>query len=181
VLAKEFGLSAQFVCAEIQDLPPVLEGAFDIVYTSRGILGWLPDLGQWGQVIARCLRPGGFFYMSEVHPVAQVWDDEAPVGTLRLHYPYFEQPEPLILPVQGSYADRNAHVEQSVEYGWVHSLGEIITALAQAGLRIEFLHERPFQEWEMSFLEGHDDGTWWLPADAGGGLPLSFSLKATKR
>jgi SAM-dependent methyltransferase len=176
-LAAELGLTATFVRSDLYDLPAVLDGQFDVVYTSRGVLGWLPDLGRWAEVVAHFLRPGGVFYVTEIHPVAQVFAEEP---QLRLGYPYFPRREPIASPVQGFYADRTAQVRQPVEYGWVHSMGEIVSAVAGAGLRIQFLHEFPFVDWPVAFLVHHDDGTWRLPPDAGGELPLFFSLRATK-
>ncbi len=174
-LAAELRLDATFVRSDLYDLPSVLDGQFDVVYTSRGVLGWLPDLGRWAGVVAHFLRPGGVFYMTEIHPVAQAFAEEP---KLRLGYPYFPRPEPLAIPVHGSYADPTAQVHQPVEYGWAHSMGEIVTAVAAAGLRIEFLHELPFVDWPVPFLVRQDDGTWRLPPDAGGELPLFFSLRA---
>ncbi len=102
-------------------------------------------------------------------------------GDLRLLYPYFDRSDPLPFPVRGSYADRDAHVSLTVQYAWPHSMGEVVTVLAEAGLRIDFLHEFPFLFYPMlPFLERREDGTWWLPAAFPGELPLSFSLKATK-
>jgi len=91
------------------------------------------------------LKPGGTFYITEIHPVAQAFENEgvAP-GELRLQYPYWEHPEPLAFEVAGSYADRSAAVTTPTEYGWDHSLGEIVTALIDAGLRIESLREFPW-------------------------------------
>jgi SAM-dependent methyltransferase len=176
-LAAELRLDATFVRSDLYDLPVVLDGQFDVVYTSRGVLGWLPDLERWAGVVADFLRPGGVFYVTEIHPVAQAFAEES---ELRLGYPYFPRREPLAVPVQGSYADPTAQVRQPVEYGWVHSMGEIVSAVARAGLRIEFLHEFPFVDWPVPFLVRHDDGTWRLPPDAGGELPLFFSLRATR-
>ncbi len=108
------------------------------------------------------------------------WDDADDVTDLQLRYPYFDRAEPLPFPVRGSYSDRQAHVTQSVQYAWPHSMGEIVTVVAEAGLRIDFLHEFPFVFYQMlPFLEQRD-GAWWLPAGWPGELPLSFSLKATK-
>lgn len=157
----------------------MLDGEFDVVYTSRGVIGWLPDLGEWARVIAHFLKPGGIFYITEGHPVMWAFDDTEDVTGLRLKYPYFPREDPLAFPTKGSYADPSAHVEQPVEYSWVHSMGEIVTALAEAGLRIEFLHEFPFVEWPVPFLEERADGKWWLPEDQEGELPLFFSLRAT--
>jgi SAM-dependent methyltransferase len=179
-LAAEIGLESRFVCADLYELPSQLEGTFDVVYTSRGVLGWLPDINRWAQVAAHFVRPGGVFYLTEVHPFAQVFDDDEGVTGLRLRYPYFTTPEPLAFPTQGSYADRSAQVKQEVEYGWNHGLGEIVTGLAQAGLRIEFLHEFPFGEWPVSFLNPATDGTYRLPPENDGKLPLFFSIRATK-
>jgi len=181
-LADELGIRATFVESSLADLPDHLPGEFDIVYTSRGVLGWLPEVGRWAEVAAHFVKPGGFFYLTEVHPVLQVFDDEGDVepGRLELRYPYWTHVEPLAIEVRGSYADREAHVEASVEYGWNHSLGEIVTSVARAGLRVEFLHEFPFLEWPHPALEARDDGTWRLPGDKDGTLPLFFSMKASK-
>lgn len=180
-LSTEMGLDARFVCSEVLGLPTVLEGTFDIVYTSRGVIGWLPDLRGWAEVVAHFVRPGGCFYITEHHPVSLVWDDSEDIEELRLAYPYFERSEPLEFPTKGSYADRSARVEQPVEYAWIHSLGEIVSAIAEAGLRIEFLHEFPFSFYQgLPFLEQREGNTWWLPGAWRGELPLSFSLKATK-
>lgn len=179
-LAHDLGLEATFVQADVLDLPDLLDADFDIVYSSRGVLGWLPDLSRWGQVIAHFLRPGGILYITEIHPVAQAFDDDEGVTELRLRYPYFARPEPLEFPVKGSYADRSADVKQPVEYSWVHSLGEVVTAIAAAGLRIEFLHEFPEAPWPVPFLKQDPDGEWRLPPEQAGEIPLAFSLKATK-
>ncbi len=179
-LASELGVDARFVCSDISDLPAALDGEFDIVYTSRGVLGWLPDLRRWAQVVEHFVRPGGLFYITEQHPMLYAWDDAEDITEFRLRYPYFERSHPLAFSVRGSYADREAQVAQPVEYAWPHSMGEIVTAVAEAGLRIDFLHEFPFLFYPMlPFLE-HREGAWWLPAGQPGELPLSFSMKATK-
>jgi len=180
-LADELELDATFHHSELSELPQKLEGDFDVVYTSRGVLGWLPDIERWAEVSAHFVRPGGIFYVTEIHPVIQAFDDEdIGPGELRLRYPYFSRAEPLAFEVQDSYADRTAAVRSPVEYGWPHGLGEIVSALAAAGLRIDFLHEFPFVEWAVPFLEARDDGTWRLPTGQEGELPLFFSLRATK-
>lgn len=181
-LASELGIDARFVVSDLYELPRKLEGQFDVVYTSRGVLGWLPSIRRWADVVAHFVKPGGVFYVTEVHPVAQVFDDEGDVqpGDLRLRYPYWEHSEALSFQVEGSYADRSAPTEGLVEHSWNHSLGEIVTALIESGLSIEFLHEFDFAEWAMPFLESADDGRSRLPADVHGRLPLFFSVRATK-
>lgn len=183
-LAVETGFpDARFVESNLYDLPDVLEGEFDVVYTSRGVLGWLPDIRAWARVVAHFLAPGGTFFLTEIHPVVQAFENEgvAP-GELRLTYPYWEHAEPLTFEVKGSYADPTADVGVQVEHGWDHGLGEIVTALIDAGLRIETLIEHPFLDWKVDFLVEDPDGDdkWRLPPGGAGELPLMFSLRATK-
>ncbi len=181
-IATEIGHpDARFVQSDLYDLPGVLEGQFDLVYTSNGVLGWLPDIRRWAEVVANFVRPGGRFYITEIHPVVQVFDDDdvAP-GELRLRYPYWEHPEPLAFSVQGSYADPAATVAAPTEYGWDHGLGEIVTALIDAGLRIESLREYPFVNWPTPILVEAADGTHRLPSGSRGELPLFFSILASK-
>lgn len=182
-VADELGiLDARFVRSNLYDLPDALDGTFDVVYTSRGVLGWLPDIRGWARVVAHFLAPGGTFFITEIHPLAQALESEgvAP-GELRLAYPYWEHVEPLTFEVKGSYADPTADVgDDLVEHGWDHGLGEIVTALIDAGLRIETLVEHPFLAWKADFLVEDGEGQWRLPPETVGELPLMFSLRATK-
>ena len=180
-LAADVGLAARFVVSNLYELTANLEGKFDVVYTSRGVLGWLPDIRQWAQILAHFVAPGGFAYVTEVHPVAMAFDDEnVSPGELRLAYPYWEHEGPLTFQVQGSYADREAPTDGLTEHSWNHSLGEIVTALIDAGLTIDFLHEFDFCEWELPYLVEGADGKWRLPGDDHGRLPLFLSLRASK-
>jgi SAM-dependent methyltransferase len=180
-LASDAGIDARFVLSSVYDLPQNLDGTFDIVYTSRGVLGWLPDIRRWAQVVGHFVKPGGFFYITEAHPIAMIFDDEnVEPGELRLAYPYWEHELPLTFEVKGSYADRDAPTQGLVEHGWDHSLGEIVSALAEAGLHVEFLHEFDFLDWELGYLVKTADGMWRLPPGTKGQLPLFFSLRASK-
>lgn len=179
-LASELGIEATFVQSDVDELPDRLQGAFDIVYTGRGALCWLPSVRSWAGVIDHFLRPGGVFYMVEFHPLSWTLED-VDVTEPVVRYPYFERAQPIRFEVQGSYADRTAQVKSKVEYNWPHGLGEIVTALCERGLRLEFLHELPCTvNQQLLFLERRDDGYWYLPRDFPGELPLMYSLRAVK-
>jgi SAM-dependent methyltransferase len=172
---------ARFVESDVYDLPAKLDGGFDVVYTSKGVLGWLPDIRGWAQVMAHFVRPGGRFYIADIHPIAQAFESEGvSPGELRLAYPYWEHPEPLTFAVAGSYADRTAEVAATREHGWDHSLGEIVTGLVDAGLTICSLREYSFCAWQLDFTERGADGRWRLPGDLDGRMPLFFSILAEK-
>ena len=93
-LAAEAGIPARFIQCDLYDLPQHLTGQFDVVFTSHGVLSWLPDLDRWAQVIAHFLKPGGIFYIVEVHPIALLFDENRTDAELRLLYPYFQGAEP---------------------------------------------------------------------------------------
>jgi SAM-dependent methyltransferase len=180
-LALDMGLAADFVCCDLYDLPKLLTGQFDIVFTSYGVLSWLRDLPRWGQIVAHYLKPGGTFYIVELHPLAFVFDDAQGVSDLRVAYSYFPQGlEPTAWPVQGTYADRTAQVSQPVAYEWTYTLGDVLNALIGAGLRIEFLHEFPVCVDQMlPCMEQGADG-WFRLKEKHGAIPFLFSVKATK-
>jgi SAM-dependent methyltransferase len=179
-LAEQVNIDARFIENDVYSLPEKLDDRFDIVYTSRGVLGWLPDMDRWAAVAARYVKPGGFLYVAEGHPVSMVLDDEnVTPGELRLKYPYWQHPEPITFDVKGSYADRNANTDGLIEHGWNQSLGEIVTAIASAGLCIQSLREFDFAEWDMGYTEAAEDGKWRIPGPQGR-LPLFFTLKASR-
>lgn len=186
-LSAELSIPATFVRSDIYDLPRVLSGPFDIVFTSYGVLCWLPDLVGWAEVIAHFLAPGGTFYIAETHPFALVFYDEEDAGDLQVHYPYFHGPGPMRFEVAGSYAEPEAEATNRVTYEWTHTLGGIVNALISTGLEIQFLHEFPHACYEMlPFMEQDADGWWRLtPPDgstwAQDAIPLTFSLRARKR
>jgi SAM-dependent methyltransferase len=180
-LSKELSIDATFVCSNVYDLPQVLSGQFDIVFTSYGVLSWLPDLQRWGQVIAHFLKPGGLFYIAEGHPFIYIFNDESPSRDFKINYPYFLT-EPIKSEVQGSYADPTAQLVHTTQYWWNHSLSEIINALISAGLKINFLHEFPFCAWAClpDMEEGPDCMFRFKDERLRNILPLTFSIKATK-
>jgi len=179
-LAAELGMTARFILSSLYDLPQVLEEEFDIVFTSYGVVNWLPDLRAWAQIIARFLRPGGFFYVIDAHPFARVFYAEPDATDLRVWLSYWGGTEPRRWEGDGSYADKGARLRNRVTFEWQHTLGEIVTSLTDAGLRIEFLHEFPFCAWEIfPFTVRGADGYYRI-RDGGDLIPLLFSVRATK-
>jgi SAM-dependent methyltransferase len=167
------------VQSTLDELPEHLAGQFDIVYTGRGALHWLPDIRRWGAVVAHFLRPGGIVYAQDTHPVLYMYDERPGEREPRLLYSYFHRVDPDRFEAQASYADPNAKLKNTTEYLWNHPLGEIVGALTENGLRIEFLHEFPYTYHNFfTFMERDAEGWWRLPGPQY--LPLMFSLRATR-
>lgn len=134
-LAGAMGLKADFIHANVLDFQPQLEGKFDIVFTSYGVLGWLPELGGWARNIARYLKPGGKLVLVEFHPAVWMFDNDF----THVAYSYFNRQ--LIEEVeQGTYADTAAAINLR-SHTWNHGIGETLTALLQAGLVIQHVEE----------------------------------------
>ena len=195
-LADELGIDARFIAGDIYELPEKLDERFDIVFTSWGVLAWLSDLPRWAQLIARFLKPGGRFYIAEIHPFAAMLDREedgrivvedgylaasatgpAGAGSTGASDASGAAGAAVRYEVESSYADASVICENTVTYQWDHSLGEVVSALAGAGLAIDFLHEWPFSVHPRSPQKIQaDDGWWYVPGRHD--LPLSFSLSA---
>lgn len=180
-LSQETGTPARFIQSNVYDLPDALDETFDIVFTSYGVLTWLPDITKWAEIVARYLKPGGTFYIVEGHPFIMVFETTETGDDVRVDYPYFQGTEPLVFDEPGTYADEQAEVKNTVAHEWNHPIGEIVTALINAGLRIDFLHEHDVIPWKpFRFLEEAGEGYYRLP-DGYPSLPLLFSLKATRQ
>jgi ubiquinone/menaquinone biosynthesis C-methylase UbiE len=176
-LSKEIGIESKFIESDIYKLPEVLNKKFDIVFTSYGVLTWLPDLPRWANVISHFLKPGGFFYIAEFHPFASVFDNSQGAQKLDVTVPYFHNPTPIEWEPVGDYADPN-FIPQHGSAEWMHPIGEIVDGLIGAGLKIEFLHEFPYVCYQsMPFMYQTGNGEWRLEGDP---IPLTFSIKATK-
>jgi len=158
-LSNEVRIEANFIRSDIYDLPKALDSKFDVVFTSYGILCWLPNLERWTEIIAHFLKPGGIFYMIEIHPLKTVFNDSEDTTELKVTQSYFHTPELLKWEPKGSYADGNARVSHP-SYEWTHSLGDVLNALICAGLRIEFLHEFPVVSYPAFPFAEKDKAGW---------------------
>jgi SAM-dependent methyltransferase len=178
-LSEELSIPATFVCCDLYDLPQHLKGAFDIVFTSYGVLAWLPDLRGWAELVARYLRPGGIFYIAEIHPAAMLFSEKVPGSEWKVGYDYFNEGVS-VYHDDGNYADPAAKVENNTSYEWMHTLGTLVSELTRAGLCLEYLHEHPFTVYrQFPFLERREDSHWYLP-EGMLRVPLLFSLRAAK-
>ena len=175
-LSKELNIPAQFLRSNIYDLPKILDEKYDIFFTSYGALDWLPDTKRLAEVAASVLKPGGIFYIVEFHSFVGVLDDDG----IALEYPYFhDRDKPFKLEENGSYADNSADFKHD-SYVWNHGLGELITALIESGLQIEFVHEFPFSTWNCwPFLQEREPGRFYHVSDPNL-IPLMFSIRARR-
>lgn len=184
-LAARTGADATFVQSEVYTAPEVLgTGGFDLVYTGIGALTWLPDIRKWAGVVAALLRPGGRLFIRDGHPVLDAL--EVRDGLLSLEYPYFEQPEPMVWDDDRTYVETDVRIEHTVMHVWNHGIGEIVTALLEAGMRITGLAEHDTVPWNAlpgamePVGERATSGSEWRLTEHQSRLPCTFTLQALK-
>lgn len=172
-LASELSLDAEFICCDVFETLTHLTRRYDVVFTSYGVTGWLPELGPWAQVVAGALKPGGRFLIVEFHPLVWIFDD----SFRQITYSYFNR-QPIVEQVSGSYADREAPIG-GTSYGWNHSLADVIGGLLAEGLEIV-----RFDEFDTS---PYDCLPRSVPVGRGfqiegyeGKLPLVYALEARR-
>lgn len=170
----ELNLDAEFICSNVYDLKQHLNKKFDIVFTSYGTIGWLPDLDLWASIIAHFLKPGGTFYIADFHPVLWMMDENFE----QVKYNYFNT-EVITEEVTGTYSDRNAAIK-SIEHGWNHPFSEIFNALLKNGLQIQQFNEFPFSPYNcFNNLEQGEDNMWRIKG-MNEKMPMMYSIKAIK-
>jgi 2-polyprenyl-3-methyl-5-hydroxy-6-metoxy-1,4-benzoquinol methylase len=170
----ELKLDAEFVCCNVYDLKQQLNKKFDIVFTSYGTIGWLPNLDEWADIIAHFLKPGGTFYMADFHPFLWMMDEQFE----HVKYNYFNTAV-ITDEISGTYTDRSAPIK-SVEHGWNHPFSEIISALLKHGLQIQQFNEYPYSPYNcFNTLEKSTDEMWRIKG-MDEKMPMMYSIKAIK-
>ncbi|GAB2665562.1 class I SAM-dependent methyltransferase [Kribbella swartbergensis] len=157
--AVELGLQCQYVVAEVPGVP-VKDGSADLVYTGKGALIWMRDIGAWARDVARVLRPGGHLFVYEAHPAVPLWT--------------WDEDEPRIRPDRSYFAE--SHINDTFPANgaqeWQWNLGQIVTAVVAAGLHVELL-----EEYAEPFWHPQDDTN---AAAWSGRLPNSYALLARR-
>ena len=148
-LAEAAGVSIDFVESDLYGAPDALgRERFDLVYTGVGALCWLPDVRRWAEVVASLLRPGGRLFIREGHPVLWALADPLPDGAARARATRTSsRAEPLVWDEGGTYVETDQEFTQNVTHEWNHGIGEIITAVLEAGLELTAFEEHDSVPW----------------------------------
>ncbi|NNE30932.1 MAG: class I SAM-dependent methyltransferase [Winogradskyella sp.] len=173
-LNKDLELDAEFVCTNVLDTSKHISKTFDIVFTSYGVIGWLPDLKPWAQMIADRLKVGGTFYIVEFHPILWMFDYVDGESVMKYHY---SQKEVIYEEYEGTYANQSSKMV-SKEYGWNHGLSDVVNSLIEAGLKIDYLNEYDESPYDVfPNLTKQANGMYRMKDQL---FPMIFELKATK-
>ncbi len=181
-LAAAAGADVDFVQSDVYAAPAALgRERFDLVFTGIGALCWLPDIRRWADTVAGLLRPGGRLFLREGHPVLWSLEDSRPDGLLVIEHPYVERPEPTVWDEPGTYVATDQVFANTVTHVWNHGLGEIVTAVLDAGMQLTMLVEHDTVPWDAlpGLMEPGQPHEWRL-ADRPWRLPHTYTLQAVK-
>lgn len=174
-ISAELQLNTQFICCDLYNLPAHLDAQFDIVITSYGTIGWLPDLDKWAAIIQRYLKPGGQFVFVEFHPVVWMFND----AFTEVGYSYFNT-GPIYETELGTYADKNAPIKSSY-VAWNHGMAEVIGSLIQQGMEIKQLQEYDYSPYNcFQNTEEFAPGKFRIK-HLENRIPMVYALQAVKR
>ena len=168
-------LDAQFICCNIYDLPNYLNEKFDIVFTSYGTIGWLPDLNLWANIISQYLNPKGKFIMADFHPVVWMFDDYFKT----IFYNYFNV-APITEELSGTYADRYAEIETKT-ITWNHPTSEVLNSLINAGLEVNAFNEFDYSPYNCFNETEEFESNKFRIKHLENKIPMVFSILATKK
>jgi SAM-dependent methyltransferase len=167
----------EFIESDIMELQEKHTTKYDIVFTSEGAIGWLPDLRKWAQTIRKLLKDDGFFYILDSHPFFLMFDEsQFKNNELCLKYPYFIK-DPEYNDIIGGYA---SYPKKGENYFWMYTVSEIINSLIHAGLTIEYFNEYDCLYYNNGGMEKDNEEKWHYPF-FDGKIPFEFSLKARVR
>jgi len=177
--AREFNtklnLDAEFINCDVYDLPNHLEEQFDIVFTSYGTIGWLPDLNKWANVVSHFLKPSGKLIMADFHPVVWMFDNDFK----EVFYSYFNV-EPIIEAESGTYAERDAEISTET-VTWNHPTSEVLNALINNRLEINSFNEHDYSPYNcFNATEEFETGKFRIK-HLGNKIPMVYSLTAIKK
>ena len=173
-LANQVDADTTFICSDVYRLDEVLDQQFDIVYTSYGVIGWLPDMNRWAKIIQKFLKPGGKLIFAEFHPVVWMFDD----AFEKVAYSYFNTGA-IAETYEGTYANQEADLKQQYVM-WNHSIGEVMGALLMNGIQIVDFKEYDYSPWPC-FKEVKEigDKRYIIPKWEGK-LPMVYSIVGRK-
>jgi len=143
------------------------------VYTGLGALNWLPDVERWARTMPALLETGGRLYLAEFHPFTDVFGQQE----LSLANSYFDR-GPKRYDEPGTHADLSAPTVNNRSVEWEHTMGDVVSAIAGAGLRIELLHSTTTPCFKGDRCSSAGEGGSYRLREGTPALPQMYSLRA---
>jgi 2-polyprenyl-3-methyl-5-hydroxy-6-metoxy-1,4-benzoquinol methylase len=173
-LAAETDTAVDFICADIYDLPNHLQDEFDLVFSSYGTIGWMPDIDKWASIVSHFLNPNGQLLLVEFHPAVWMYDNDFK----GIEYGYFNT-KPIVEVEQGTYTDSEAPIETTM-VTWNHPLSDVLNAAIKNGLSVNLLNEYNYSPYACFSGTKKIGEKRFIIEKLGPQFPLVYALKCTK-
>lgn len=174
-IADKIKADARFICCDLYELPQHLKRTFDIVFTSYGTVGWLPDMEKWAAIVHQFLKPGGQFIFADFHPVVWMYDS----AFTKVEYNYFND-GPIYETIAGTYADKNAPIADET-ISWNHSMSEVINSLIRKGMEIKEIEEFDYAPYNCFQDMTEDEPGKFRIKHLGNKIPFVYAIHAIKK
>lgn len=179
-LAHKNNLNATFICSDVYDLSELKDEKFDIVFASHGVTCWLKDLNEFMNTVSGHLKPNGFFYLMDGHPMSMIMTRDDKSKDIKLEQAYFANRHlPQYHEQSEDYADKDVVINEPI-YEWRYTLSQIINSVCQSGLTMMVMNEHGFCDDNYYGDMIRDEEGWWHFENKNT-MPLMFSLKAVKK
>lgn len=173
-LNEQIGKNCDFIRSDVYSLPDQLDRSFDLVFSSYGTIGWLPDIQKWAGVVSHFLKPGGMFVFAEFHPVVWMFSDDFS----DVHYKYSSK-EPIEETTTGTYGDPGSDISADM-VSWNHGLADVIQSLIDHGLRLEVFREYDYSPYDcFQGTEEFEPGKFRIKR-LGDKIPMVYALRMRK-
>ncbi len=173
-LAAKTNTKVNFLCCDIFDLPNRLNQTFDLVFSSYGTIGWLPDMDRWAQIVSHFLNPNGELLLVEFHPAIWMYDNDFESIT----YGYFNT-KPIVETETGTYTDKDAPIETTM-ITWNHPLSDVVNATVKNSLSIELLNEYNYSPYDCFSGTKKIGEKRFIIEKLGTQFPMVYALKCKK-
>lgn len=174
-ISSKTNLKSSFICSSVYDLPNYLNQKFDIIYTSYGTIGWLPDIDKWSSIISKFLKPNGRFVFVEFHPAIWMFDDKFEEITYK-----YNNSDAIVELENGTYANRDANLEHK-SITWNHGIGEVVSSLLENDIALISLKEYDYSPYDCFYgTEEFKKGCFRIKK-FGNKLPMVYSIVGEKR
>ncbi len=179
-LASLNKLNAKFICSDVYDLNKLNNEKYDIVFASHGVTCWLKNLNEFMNIVSNYLKPDGFFYLMDGHPISIIMANDNQSKNIKVVEEYFEDNScPKFHSQCEDYANKNTIIKQPI-YEWRYTLSEIINSVCQSGLTLTRMNEHSFCD-DNYYSDMIQDAEGWWKFEEKNMIPLMFSIKAVKK
>ena len=176
-LSADSGIKVEFVESNVLDIPHEFYKKFDLIYISKGVLVWIPDVKKLIKSASELLHKGGKLFLYDQHPFIHLFDSDQD-GDLVVKFDYFKES-----PNKYKGLDYVGGTEYDAlpNYQFMVRLSDVLNGISESGMKLDL-----FKEYDHSMFQQFpgmikcEDGLFRFPKEPGKtNIPMMMALMAT--